>query len=84
MEIEQTNRAKLWTLYRPQMEPVTGFGHIYALAGWLDEQSLPGAAPSDWIVDTFLDSIGNGHFSYTHNAGGPDEWTLVIAPANRN
>ena len=80
MDADELSRAKLWTLYRPQIEPVTGYGHIYALAGWLDEKWLPGTAPSDWIVDVFLESIGNGHFSYTHDAGGPDEWTLMIAP----
>lgn len=80
MEADELSRAKLWTLYRPHKEPVTGYGHIYALPGWLDEQWLPGTAPSDWIADLFLESIGDGHFSYTHDAGGASEWTLVIAP----
>lgn len=83
MKTDELSRAKLWALYRAHTEPVTGFGHVYALAGWLDEQRLSGAAPSGGIVEVCLESVGGGHFSSASDASGPDEWTLVIVPAGR-
>ncbi len=84
MRVDQVRYAYLWTLFRPHEEPATGYGFLGELAGWLDNQNLPGVAPSTWIVDVFLEKGDNGHLEYSHDVGGGHQWKIILAPAARH
>ena len=83
MRANQSSQTYLWTLFRPHVEPAMGFGHLRELAEWLDRQNLPGIAPSAWVVDIGLEEGEIGYWAYVHDLGGPHEWKIVIAPAER-
>jgi hypothetical protein len=39
-------------------------------------------APPPWVVEVCLEVGEAGQLAYTHDAGGPDEWKVVIALAS--
>ncbi len=84
MHANQPDEICLWTLFRSHVEPAMGFGYLAELAGWLEGQNLPGIAPPSWVVEICLEVGETGHLAYTHDAGGPDEWEVVIAPASEH
>ncbi|WP_162950277.1 hypothetical protein [Rhizobium jaguaris] len=72
----------LRALYRLHCEPKKSFGDLAYLIRWLDRQTLPGEAASDWVVMLLKVAESDGRSAYVYDRGGPDQWTVTLTRTN--